>query len=470
MKIKKILAGATLALLGLCNGFAQTKESVKNGSILHCWCWSFKTIEKNLPKIKEAGWSAVQTSPANTCLEGDYGGLEFMSEDLNGKWYYHYQPTDWKIGNYQLGTRDDFISMCKKADELGIAVIVDVLPNHTTPRLDKVSPEFYEAVGGKDKMFHKGNERGISNYSDRLECTTYQMGGLPDVNTENPLFQAYFMKYMNDLIDSGADGFRFDTAKHIGLPDDPKDPYSKENNFWPIFTGLQPINGEMLHNKDNLFIYGEVLQGGNSREGAYGKYMGVTASSYGRIVRDAIKNGKMSAKGLLDWKNDAGPDKIITWVESHDTYANQGESAALLNYQIRCGYALIAARKGGTPLFFNRPKGKEGVQFPGASKIGDSGNDEFFNKEVIEVNKFRTAFAGTEEELIQGSDTGVLCIKRDNRGVVIINSKARGSGTVNLDINLADGVYKDRAHNIKFNVKNGKLSGKIKAKTVAVIY
>ena len=76
----------------------------------------------------------------------------------------------------------------------------------------------------------------------------------------------------------------------------------------------------------------------------------------------------------------------------------------------------------------------------------------------------------TEEELIQGSDTGVLCIKRDNRGVVIINSKARGSGTVNLDINLADGVYKDRAHNIKFNVKNGKLSGKIKAKTVAVIY
>ena len=140
---------------------AQTKETTKNGTILHCWCWSFKTIEENIPAIAEAGFTALQTSPANTCLVGEYGGLDIFGQDLTGKWYYHYQPTDWKIGNYQLGTRDDFISMCKKAEEYGLGVIVDVLPNHTTPRTKKISAKFIEAVGGIEKLYHKNNDHGI---------------------------------------------------------------------------------------------------------------------------------------------------------------------------------------------------------------------------------------------------------------------------------------------------------------------
>ena len=90
------------------------KEKVGRGAILHCWCWSFKTIEANIERIASAGFTAIQTSPANACRIGDGGGREIMSRS-SGKWYYHYQPTDWKIGNYQLGTRDEFISMCAAA-------------------------------------------------------------------------------------------------------------------------------------------------------------------------------------------------------------------------------------------------------------------------------------------------------------------------------------------------------------------
>jgi alpha-amylase len=49
------------------------------------------------------------------------------------------------------------------------------------------------------------------------------MGGLPDINTERPSFQDYFIEFINDCIACGADGFRYDTAKHIGLPDDSKE-------------------------------------------------------------------------------------------------------------------------------------------------------------------------------------------------------------------------------------------------------
>lgn len=450
--------------------FSQTKESTKDGAILHCWCWSFKTAEANMKDIADAGFSAIQFSPINACLEGDYGGLDLLGADVTGKWYYHYQPTDWTIGNYQLGNRDEFISVCKKAAEYNIAVIVDVLPNHTTPRKDKLLPGLLDAVGGIENLYHANERLGISNYGDRLQCTTYSMGGLPDVNTENPDFQVYFMKYMNDCIDCGADGFRFDTAKHIGLPDDPKDPLAKQNDFWQIFTGQKAINGVMMHNADNLFLYGEVLQGGNSREKDYSEYVSVVASSYGGMLRSALKNRKFLAKGLLDWRNDAGADKIVTWVESHDTYANHGESAGLTNFELRAGWALICARSGGTPLFFNRPQGPEATQFPGVSKIGDIGNDEFKNPEVVAVNKFRTAMKGEAEELLNGDDTSLLIIKRGEKGFVFINLDSAKSKKISVATTFSDGVYQDKAHKIKFTVKNGVMTGKLGKEKIAVVF
>lgn len=449
---------------------AQNRQKIQDGTILQCWCWSFRTIEENIPLIAEAGFTAIQTSPANTCLVGENGGLSIYSTNSTGKWYYHYQPTDWKIGNYQLGTRDDFISMCKKAEEYGIYVLVDVLPNHTTPTLNAISPDLIEAVGGIENLFHKNNDHPIRSYSDREECTTAKMGGLPDVNTENPLFQAYYMKYVNDLIDCGADGFRYDTAKHIGLPDDPKDEYSPENDFWPIFTGKKAINGVMLHKAEDLFIYGEVLQATNSREDAYSDFISVTASYYGSILRSAIKNNKLNAKGLLNWNNAAGPEKLVTWIESHDTYANDGESAGLTNAQLRAGWAIITARAGGTPLFFSRPQGDEGIQFPGVSKIGDIGNDEFMHPEVVAVNKFRTAMVGENETLLNPGNLGVLVIKRGEKGAVIINVNQEGKSKISFELDLPNGTYRDKANNIRYTVKNGIVNINIPSGKIAVIY
>lgn len=471
MKIIKKLLVVFLFLLLCVNIYSQSnKEKVKNGTILQCWCWSFNTIKENIPDIAAAGFKAIQTSPINTCREGDEKGMELMSDTrTGGKWYYHYQPTAWKIGNYQLGTRDEFIAMCDEAEKYNISVIVDVLPNHTSSYLPDVLPEFIEAVGGQDKLLHENGMRPISNWSDRYQGTTGKMGGLPDVNTENPLFQAYFMEFMNDAIACGADGFRFDTAKHIGLPDDPKDKYSPENDFWPIFTGKKDINGVMLSNADDLFLYGEVLQGANAREKDYAKYLSVTASSYGSRIRNAVSNSIFLTLTLPDWQHPASPDKLVSWVESHDTYANQGESAKLTNFQLRAGWAIITARKSGTPLFFSRPQGKEATQFPGDSKIGDKGNNEFKHPEVVAVNQFRDAMLGEEEEFLNGSTKETLIIKRGEKGFVIINAK-KGLEKISLPVSFEDGTYRDHANNIKFTVKKGVLSGTVGANKIAVIY
>ncbi|MBQ1992593.1 MAG: hypothetical protein II233_07465, partial [Clostridia bacterium] len=108
-------------------------DNISDGAILHCWCWSFNTIKDNMKEIADAGFSTIQTSPINQCKIGEDGGMQIQDKGDSynkGKWYYHYQPTDYVIGNYQLGTEEEFRAMCEEADKYGIKVIVDAVVNH----------------------------------------------------------------------------------------------------------------------------------------------------------------------------------------------------------------------------------------------------------------------------------------------------------------------------------------------------
>ena len=448
-------------------------DDIQDGAILHAWCWSFNTIKENMKDIAAAGFTTVQTSPANECKD-TYSNMKLMGSDeengTDGCWWWQYQPTDWKIGNYQLGTRDDFKAMCAEADKYGIKVIVDVIPNHTTPDLPKVSQNLYNAVGGKDNLYHANGFKKITQWGNRYECTTGEMGGLPDVNTENPDFQAYFLKYLNDLIACGADGFRYDTAKHIGVPSDPLDAKSTRNNFWPVVTGEESANGVTLSDK-NVFTYGEVLQGDNVPESEYAKYMRMTASSYGETLRGAVTGNSFDVNSISNWRH-ASPGRLVTWVESHDTYCNAGVSSRMTDEQLRLAWAVIAARKDGTPLFYSRPDGSDGANGNrwGNNVLGAKGNDQFKSAEVREVNLFRNAMAGKSEYLRNpGKDSQILQIDRGNEGTVIINLK-EDSVKINSDTNMKDGTYKDQVSDRTFTVSNGKISGTLDKRKVAVIY
>ena len=447
-------------------------ENIEDGAILHCWCWSFNTIRENMKDIAEAGFSTVQTSPANTCND-THPNMKIMGNDTeegtDGCWWWHYQPTDWKIGNYQLGTRDDFIAMCEEADKYGIKVIVDVIPNHVTPDLDEVSQDLYDAVGGRDNLFHANGFNPIVNWGNRLECTTGEMGGLPDVNTENPAFQKYFLNYLNDLIECGADGFRYDTAKHIGVPSDPTDPKSERNNFWPVVTGKESVDGVSLKDAARIFTYGEVLQGDNVPETEYAQYMRMTASSYGYVLRSAVQNKNFSVNNIMNWQH-SSPDSLVTWVESHDTYCNAGESTGLSKTQIRLAWAVIAARADGTPLFYSRPNNSDGWNNRwGDNVIGNRGDSEFMSTEVAAVNKFRNAMAGEKEYLRNINDSSqILQIDRGTSGTCIIN--LGGAVDINTKTNLKDGTYEDQVSGRTFTVTNGMIKGHLDGEKVAVIY
>ena len=441
--------------------------------ILHAWSWNFDTIAKNMKEIAEAGYGYVQTSPANTCYVGDGGGMALFSEPgdtVQGKWYYYYQPTDWQIGNYMLGDRNQFRAMCDSAYKYDIKVIVDVLPNHTAIDHHAVLPGLDNAVGGHENLYHANGFTPIRDYNDRLQCTTGEMGGLPDVNTENPDFQHYYLQYVNDLINLGARGFRYDTAKHIGLPSDPLDPKAKQNDFWDVATGRKGVKGLSLLMPNSVFIYGEVLQDRNVKETEYAEYMAQTASSYGHVLREALAKGTAQGIDLTDWHHPVAPENLVTWVESHDTYCNAHESAGLTDEQIRVAWTLLAARGGKShPLFFSRPNNSTRQNYWGDNRIGARGNSEFFNPQVVAANKFRNAMYGRAEQIELNDKGTVAMVSREDAGAVLVNFSAKDA-KVKMPTTLPDGTYTDEVSGATFKVKKGTIEGKLAPLGTAILY
>ncbi len=436
---------------------------IKDGTILQCFCWSFNTISESMEDIAAAGYSAIQTSPINACYDGGNAGMELFGE---GKWSYVYQPTDWTIGNYQLGTEEEFKKMCSVAESYGIKVIVDVVPNHTTTTLDAVSDKFIEAVGGKDKMYHSDGMKDIEDYGDRKQCTLQGVGGLPDVDTENEKFQKYFLSYLNQCIKDGADGFRYDTAKHIGLKDDPKDKDGDENNFWDnILTSTD--------NADKIFNYGEVLQGDNDRiEDYIDKIGATTASNYGMTMRLAVENGSVDADEVKDLCIDGGKDSVVTWAESHDNYCGDDHTYNISNEDISLTWAIIAARAKGTPLFFSRPYGNTVENMWGTmNRIGCAGDYIYKNKVVSAANHFRNAMSGEEENIFNpDTDKQVVCVERGSKGITIVNAGDKDA-KITFFTSLADGTYTDRVDGeTEYTVKDGEISCDIKGKSAVILY
>ena len=465
--MKRLTPVLALALLTPAIGAAKDRithnpDATNTETILHVWSWNFPTIAKNMKTIADAGYTMLQTSPVQQHFnpEGKITKI-FDGGGKDGSWYYYYQPTDWKIGNAIVGTREQMKEMMDSAAKYNVQVLVDVLPNHTAFDVDAVSDDFYKAVGGRDRMFHSKGLTPINNYNDREQCTLWAMGSLPDVNTENPDFQKYYLTFVNDLLSLGVHGFRYDTAKHIGVHSDPVDTASgvKENDFWDVVTGRKSVKGVSLSQPyDSLFVYGEVLQDKNVPELEYADYMGQTASGYGHVLREALAKGSVNGLDIVGWHHQAAPEYLTTWVESHDTYCNAHESASLTDDQIRTGWVFLTARQNGVPLFFSRPMGSTRENYWGDNVIGARGNDEFFHPEVVAVNKFRKAMSGQKEDLQFSPEGSILLVNRGKKGAAVVNISSV-AGFVDLPTGLPDGVYTDVVYGKEFKVKKHRLHG-----------
>jgi len=220
------------------------------------------------------------------------------------------------------------------------------------------------------------------------------------------------------------------------------------------------------------FQYGEILDPAWGTN--YARFMPVTDSAYGNNIVGATRTGRFRAELLTNYRVQAPASQLVTWVESHDTFCNEGVTSDLTPEQIVYGWAVLASRSDSTPLFLSRPASSSpGLATRwGNNVVGERGNNHFMSREIAALNWFKRAMHGSEEHLSNPIDDvlSLLMIQRGNNGVVIINT---GEEIVLENIGaelLDDGTYIDVLSGNEFVVSGGKISGTVNAESIVVIY
>lgn len=410
-------------------------DNIQDGVILHCFNWKYNDIKAELDNIAEAGFTTIQTSPAQPG-----GGT--------GTWWWLYQPLGFYIGTNELGTKAELESLCKEAENYGIKVIVDVVANHLAGDHSRIEDDLKPS-----KYWHTFG--GGIDWKNRWQVTHGEIG-MPDIATENSYVQQKVGNYMQELKSVGVDGIRWDAAKHIGVP-------SEDDNFWSSVT------------KYGLYNYGEILGGPDDRASGnedimkeYTDYITVTDSNYGKTLRDSFNSGDAPDSSGNWCDRGISCDKLIYWAESHDTWSNNkdwGYSNDMSQNVIDRAYAVAASRNEVTALYFSRPSSK----IKDDIKIGQKGSTHFTSSEVAEVNKFHNAMNGKADCYKKSNDCSV--ITRKDGGAVIV--KGSGSGKVSVENGggyAKPGTYVDRISGNTFTVTSSSISGQVGSSGIAVIY
>ncbi len=191
-------------------------------------------IRSRLPYLKALGVDAIWITPWYPSPQNDHG----------------YDVADYMDIEPDYGTLDNAKRLIKEAHDLGIRVIVDIVPNHSSdqhpwfqealaaepgsPARERyifrdgkgpngdLPPNNWNAVFG-GPAWHRITEKDGKPGQWFLHLFAIEQ---PDFNWENPEVRGYFEGVLKFWLDIGVDGFRIDVAhgmiKADGLPDTPE--------------------------------------------------------------------------------------------------------------------------------------------------------------------------------------------------------------------------------------------------------
>ncbi|MCU1518779.1 MAG: glycoside hydrolase family 13 protein, partial [Pseudarthrobacter sp.] len=193
-------------------------------------------VTARLPYLKRLGVDAVWLSPFYKSPQADGG----------------YDVADYRQVDPRFGSLADFDAMLQKANGLGIRVIVDLVPNHTSDEHLWFQEALASPPGSPERdryMFRAGKDAVSGSGDGTLAPNNWHsiFGGpawsrvteadgapgqwylhlfdtkQPDLNWDNAEVKEEMRSVMRFWLDRGVDGFRVDVAhgmvKEAGLPD-----------------------------------------------------------------------------------------------------------------------------------------------------------------------------------------------------------------------------------------------------------
>ena len=439
----------------------QPPATESEGNIFHAFDWSLDVIKNNLQQIKDAGYTAIQTSPLQR--PKDYSDQYKSTND----WWKLYQPVSFDVptGGTWIGTPTQLKSLTDAAHSKGLKIIVDVVANHmgangNNPNEPHSSISQYESeiMSKRSETFRSVDQ--CDDWQDRYKVTHWRMGGYPELNTGHSVVQDEVYKYLKQLIDNGVDGFRFDAAKHIETPFDSD---NIKSDFWTNTAVKAEKYAASSKNKD-IFMYGEILN--ETPQIPFNYYTthdnqklldAVTDNKTGNSILAAIKNGNSSGAAKSGYDSGLPASETVLWAESHDTYMNDDErdpscTRRVDQDKVDKAYALVGARKGTKALYFARPN------FSSSIGSGSTQNNNYKSALIKAVNTLKKDMGNNNESIRSDNDLAYVERYGNNKyGASIV--KMNGSGSVTLSFsNLPDGTYKDLASGTTYSMSGGRIT------------
>lgn len=185
-------------------------------------------ITSRLDSLAALGIDAIWLSPFYTSPQKDAG----------------YDVADYRDVDPLFGDLSDFDRMVEKAHSLGLRVMIDLVPNHTSDQHQWFQKALSSAPGSKERSYYhfmdgkgENGELPPNNWRSmfggpawtRVEDGQWYVhlfdSSQPDLNWENPVVRQEFEEILKFWLDRGVDGFRVDQphamGKEPGLPDHP---------------------------------------------------------------------------------------------------------------------------------------------------------------------------------------------------------------------------------------------------------
>jgi alpha-glucosidase len=188
-------------------------------------------ITARLPYVRALGVDAIWLTPVYRSPQRDFG----------------YDVADHCDIDPLYGTLADFDALLARAHQLGLRVILDYVPNHTSDQhpwfarhrdwyIWRAQPNNWRSAFGGSAWERVGDEHYLHTY----------LREQPDLNWRNPAVRDAMFDVLRFWIDRGVDGFRVDATRQLM-----KDPAFRDNPPNPDWDGANEYDSLLpLHSAD----------------------------------------------------------------------------------------------------------------------------------------------------------------------------------------------------------------------------
>lgn len=371
--------------------------------------------------------------------------------------YHGYWAKDFFKTNPYFGSVNDFQTMISTAHALGIKIVIDFAPNHTS------TAEYGTMTFPEDGALYKNgtylggfknDTLGLFNHESWTDFATLENGiyhsmyGLADLNHQNPTVDTYMKEAIQKWLNLGVDGIRVDAVKHMAA--------GWQKNWLSSIYSYKPV-----------FVFGEWFNGGVAADSDMTKFANDSGMSlldfrFANAVRNTLGSSSSTMKDLYNVISATASDyeevnDQVTFIDNHDmsrfmTLASNNQRA------VDNAYVLLLTSRGVPTIYYGSEQYATGTTDPNNRGDMPSFNT---NSTAYRVISQLAPLRKTNPALAYGTTT-----ERWLNDDVIIYERQFGNNVVLTAVNRnqsrsysISGLYTNLPQNTYSDVMQGTLGG-----------